>query len=567
MSDPTQVAANWTEHTHSDGRRYYYNKATKASSWDKPECLKNSDEKANTTSWKEYKTADGRDYFYNPITKQSVWEMPIELKRLRGLAKDESDGEDEQEKEEEPDWKTPEDRRNAFRQVLEDKGVKSTMKWEEALKLIQDDRRFQALTAAGERKQAFAEYITQSKKREKEEEREKKKKAKDDFIDALNGWKDLKLSARYKDAAEAFIEQEWFKLLDEDERVEVFDDFMGEYESKSKEDRRKKRKEYVEEVKKLYASEEKISITSRWRDVQDVLRDNEHFRWLSKLEALTSWEEWVGETEKTELQEKTKVKYRSERKNRDAFRELLRKDGANGKIQMTTGWSKYAEKVVKDQRYIALISQPGSTPHDLFDDYIEELQDKHNQERNKLKKLAKSKGLVITPTSTFKWFEGELKGEAVFKELGEEQCKAVFESLVTKARDAEEEAEKAAKRNRKKFVELLQKSREITGKTSFQKASKLLGKEPAWEAVDETTRRQCFDIFVDQLKVQSGSKGDAGDDDDGDDVGKKKEKKKEVGKKRKTDEDEEPPPPAKKSKKKKEVEEEEEVPKKKPKKK
>ena len=79
MTDPAKDAASWTEHTHSDGRRYYYNKVTKASSWDKPECLKNHTEKANTTSWKEYKTADGRDYFYNPITKQSVWEMPLEL--------------------------------------------------------------------------------------------------------------------------------------------------------------------------------------------------------------------------------------------------------------------------------------------------------------------------------------------------------------------------------------------------------------------------------------------------------------------------------------------------------
>lgn len=150
MADPAKDASNWTEHTHSDGRRYYYNKAgnclklcfplklesfssamtdcvlvrlrkkgfcismsyqrqsviwvcrkiaiggllscrlwprhakmankwrnmkkflrpctilrsvscesnldcevTKASSWDKPECLKNADEKLNTTSWKE----------------------------------------------------------------------------------------------------------------------------------------------------------------------------------------------------------------------------------------------------------------------------------------------------------------------------------------------------------------------------------------------------------------------------------------------------------------------------------------------------------------------------------
>lgn len=35
---------------------------------------------------------------------------------------------------------------------------------------------------------------------------------------------------------------------------------------------------------------------------------------------------------------------------------------------------------MKDSRYIALISQPGSTPHDLFDDYQEELQDKYNQD-------------------------------------------------------------------------------------------------------------------------------------------------------------------------------------------
>merc|ERR1719171_3171523 len=105
------AASAWTEHQHSDGRRYYYNRVTKASSWDKPDALKTSEEKLNTTSWKEYKTADGRDYFYNPITKQSVWEMPMELKRLRGLQKDES-SEEEQEKEkpeeqeQEPEYRT-----------------------------------------------------------------------------------------------------------------------------------------------------------------------------------------------------------------------------------------------------------------------------------------------------------------------------------------------------------------------------------------------------------------------------------------------------------------------------
>merc|ERR1711920_1149055 len=125
-------ASMWTEHTHSDGRRYYYNRVTKASSWDKPEALKSNEEKANTTTWKEYKTADGRDYFYNTSTKQSVWEMPAELKRLRGLEKPESDEEPESPKKEaEPEWKTQEQRRAAFKELLEDKGIKNNMKWDE----------------------------------------------------------------------------------------------------------------------------------------------------------------------------------------------------------------------------------------------------------------------------------------------------------------------------------------------------------------------------------------------------------------------------------------------------
>lgn len=102
-----------------------------------------------------------------------------------------------------------------------------------------------------------------------------------------------------------------------------------------------------------------------------------------------------------------------------------------------------------------------------------------------------------------------------------------------------------AKKNRKKFVELLQKSREVTAKTSYEKAGKLLGSSPAWEAMDDATRRQCYDIFVDQLKIQAGTKEDAVEEDED---AKKKKKEGKTTKKRKQDEEEEEPP--KKTKKK-----------------
>merc|ERR1711862_905385 len=132
----------------------------------------------------------------------------------------------------------------------------------EAIKLISEDGRFNALQSAGARKQAFAEFLSQAKKREQEEQREKKKRAKDDFVAALGEWEDLTNNTRYRQAAEHFYEHNFWKLIDEDERDELFQDFMDENEKKAKEDRRRKRKEYVDKVKKTYDEHEEISIFS-----------------------------------------------------------------------------------------------------------------------------------------------------------------------------------------------------------------------------------------------------------------------------------------------------------------
>eukprot|EP00929_Paragymnodinium_shiwhaense_P080520 TRINITY_DN41_c0_g1_i1.p1 TRINITY_DN41_c0_g1~~TRINITY_DN41_c0_g1_i1.p1 ORF type:complete len:572 (-),score=259.02 TRINITY_DN41_c0_g1_i1:132-1847(-) len=557
-----EEAANWTEHKHNDGRVYFYNKVTKQSSWDKPDCLKTADEKSNTTVWKEYKTADGRTYYYNPVTKQSVWEMPLELKRLRGLdQKEDSDDEgkkdEEEEKKDEPEYGSQEERRKAFKSLLEEKEVKSNLKWEEALKLIKDDTRFNALASAGERKQVFAEYVTQAKKREKDEERNKKKAAKDSFVDALKKWSGLKLTTRYKEVAEHFMDEEWWKLIDEDERDESFQEFMDDHEKATKEDRRKQRKEYVEKIKKIYEEESEITVLSRWRDVQDKLRSNETFRWLSKLEALTSWEEWVEETQKREVGAKRRAKYRKERLTRDNFRDLLKKMHSKGHIKASEPWADVAREVKGDKQYLAMVGNPGSTPHDIYDDFLEELEGKYKDDRAKLKKWAKAKGLTITSSSTYEWFHEQLKDEEGYSTIPEENRKQMLESLVQKAKEQEEEAEKNAKKNRKKFVELLQKTRDITAKTTFEEATKLLSGSSSWDCVDDQTRKQCFDIFVDQLKIQSASrKKDSGSDEEEEKKDKKKDK---GGKKRKQEEPEEDEPPKKSAKKKgKDADEEEE---------
>lgn len=86
-----QSSSDWQEHTSTDGRRYYYNKKTKQSSWEKPLELMTPLERADaSTVWKEFTAPDGRKYYYNKVTKESKWTMPEELKLAREQAQKEA---------------------------------------------------------------------------------------------------------------------------------------------------------------------------------------------------------------------------------------------------------------------------------------------------------------------------------------------------------------------------------------------------------------------------------------------------------------------------------------------
>merc|ERR1712194_364638 len=190
----------------------------------------------------------------------------------------------------------------------------------------------------------------------------------------------------------------------------------------------------------------------------------------------------------------------------------------------------------KNTRYTDMIGQSGSTPHDIYDDRLEELNEKYKDDRQKIKKWAKGKGLVVTSTSTYEWFHDQLQDEKDFLAISEEHRTLFFDTLLMKAREQDEENERNAKKSRKKFVELMQRTRDITAKTTYEKAGKMLGKDPAWSAVDESTRKQCFDIFVEQLKIQASKQADViSEDESVDDRRKAKEKKveKDVGKTKK----------------------------------
>ncbi|XP_017222902.1 pre-mRNA-processing protein 40A [Daucus carota subsp. sativus] len=90
-TDNTQ--SDWIEHTRR-GRRFYYNKRTRVSTWEKPLELMTETERADaSTDWREITSPNGVKYYHNRVTKKSTWTIPDEVKLARDkIAKESMNG-------------------------------------------------------------------------------------------------------------------------------------------------------------------------------------------------------------------------------------------------------------------------------------------------------------------------------------------------------------------------------------------------------------------------------------------------------------------------------------------
>merc|ERR1712000_663651 len=65
-SSTSSSGSQWTEHTTPEGKKYYHNKLTKKSVWEKPVELKTPQELLLSSSvWKECTAENGRKYYHN----------------------------------------------------------------------------------------------------------------------------------------------------------------------------------------------------------------------------------------------------------------------------------------------------------------------------------------------------------------------------------------------------------------------------------------------------------------------------------------------------------------------
>jgi len=119
-----------------------------------------------------------------------------------------------------------------------------------------------------------------------------------------------------------------------------------------------------------------ISLRSQWRKVQQQLEGESAFRALEKIDRLAVFEEFVRvlETKDDQVKQKEKEEQRRhDRKKRDAFRARLTEEHDAGRITYRTQWADVADSLAEAEGYRAALAQPGGTPLELFEDFVDQL--------------------------------------------------------------------------------------------------------------------------------------------------------------------------------------------------
>ncbi|XP_039602589.1 pre-mRNA-processing factor 40 homolog B-like isoform X2 [Polypterus senegalus] len=531
----------WKEYKSDTGKPYYYNSQTRESRWTRPKELEELEEliKEEETGGRTSQESDSTDPSCQVATNteseshisqdkenppslaqpilpagqgvdHSQDEVPDKEPEENVLPFNENESESRKEEEEEEHqdiekkiitWSTKEEAKQAFKDLLKDKGVPANASWEQAMKMIINDLRYSALPKLSEKKQTFNAYKAQRDKEEKEETRLKAKEAKERLQRYLEQNEKMTSTTRYRKAEHMFGDLEVWSVVPERDRKEIYDDVLFFLARKEKEEAKQLRKRNIQELKVILDNMTNVTYQTSWSEAQQFLMDNptfsedEDLQNMDKQDALVCFEEHIRALEKEEEEEKEKCRLREkrqQRKNREAFQAFLDELHETGQLHSMSTWMELYPSVSIDIRFSNMLGQPGSTPLDLFKFYVEDLKARFHDEKKIIKDILRDRNFGVEIKTTFEDFAHIISFDKRAATLDAGNIKLTFNSLLEKAEAREKEREKEESRKLRR--------KEAAFKSMLKQATPPLEPSSVWEEVRE--RFLCDGAF-EQITLES----------------------------------------------------------------
>lgn len=280
-----------------------------------------------------------------------------------------------------PNYSTFEEGEAAFLKLLRRNNVDPNWTWDQTLRAIIKDPQYRSLKDPRHRKAAFEKYAVEVRLQEKDRAKERLEKLRKDFATMLKSHPEIKHYTRWKTARPIIAGETIFRSSnDDDERRQLFEDYIIELKKANLDREVMTRKAAMEELVEILDGLD-LDASTRWSEAQGIVQSNQRFqgdqkfRSLSKSDLLTAFENRIKVLEKDlndtkQLQKNQKT--RRERQNRDRYASLLQELKASNKIRAGSKWSQTYPLVANDSRYQVMLGQSGSSPLEMFWDMVEE---------------------------------------------------------------------------------------------------------------------------------------------------------------------------------------------------
>ncbi|EAA12318.5 AGAP008263-PA [Anopheles gambiae str. PEST] len=390
----------------------------------------------------------------------------------------------------------------AFKEFLKERNIPSSSSWEQCVKIIQKDPKFNVFKKLSEKKQAFNAYKTQKLKDEREEQRLKAKRSKEELEKFLMSSDKMNSALKFYRCDELFANLDVWKSVPEQDRRDIYEDCIFNLAKREKEEARVMKKRNMRVLGELLEAMTTVTYQTTWSEAQVMLLDNASFKndvnllGMDKEDALIVFEEHIRGLEREEDEEKEREKKRlkrQQRKNRDQFLALLDTLHEEGKLTSMSLWVELYPLISADLRFSAMLGQPGSTPLDLFKFYVENLKARFHDEKKIIKEILKEKEFIVVRTTTFEDFATVVCEDKRSATLDAGNVKLTYNSLLEKAVAAEKERLKEETRRIRKLENELKGvwiEAGLSGVDSWETAQKLV------------MDREVYDLYEKEDKVE-----------------------------------------------------------------
>ena len=393
-----------------------------------------------------------------------------------------------------------EEKHKLFKDQLRKAGVTATWKWEDAERVLYNEPIWKSIKTFQEKRSLFNDFVRQCKLKEREDIKLRKEKLKVKFRQMLEEDSSLNSNSKFSEALTKYCYDDRWRAIDEREREEIFQDYIDILFKKEEDEWRQTREKQKKQFERSL-EDKHVKVKMKWKEICQLYSNDPLFISMEKIDQIETFSNYITRLENIEKQRKEEEDKYLAYQNREKFRDLLQYYLDQNKITIKTKWNTFVKEIKDKEEYLNLLGQPGSTPHDFFNDVIMALRDEYKQNRKILKKILKENTIKFSANISYEAYTDILAQYKEYSDIKNELKPILYEYLVEKLKEKEIEHNRREVKIANKLYSYIQRKKLSIGiDMEFEEALPLIKQHKKFVPISDENLRFAYVMLQEMMR-------------------------------------------------------------------